>query len=175
MPVDQHADLVLGALLVRDVRGPLRVRPRLRLRRLVLVVNVRTDHATVIVLRLVAGRVAVLGGFQAPVLGGFGGFVGLVLVQHGHLGPPALVVRPYDDHSIAPVGPPLRLRVAPVEEHLEEDEEVDGHLDGAAHPELDGGVAQQEVHGLEDVAARPHHHHRQAGIFGFLRRLEGQC
>lgn len=58
---------------------------------------------------------------------------------------------------------PLRIRVATVHVHLEEDEDVDGDLEGAADPELEGGVAEEEVQGFEDVAARPHYDHRYAG------------
>ena len=49
-----------------------------------------------------------------------------------------------------------------VVEDLEEDGVVEPHLQHAAHPELEGRVAHDEVDRLEDVAARPQQHHLDA-------------
>ena len=42
---------------------------------------------------------------------------------------------------------------------LGQDGDVDGDLQDAADPELDGSLVDQEVAGFEHVAGQPEHHH----------------
>lgn len=55
------------------------------------------------------------------------------------------------------------LRVAAVVVDLEQDGDVHEDLQQPADPELDGRLGEQEVDGLEGVAAGPHQNHLDAG------------
>ena len=57
-------------------------------------------------------------------------------------------------------------RSFPVHTDLCEDEDVHHHLHSSAHPELEWGVSEQEVTGLEDVSTQPHYHHLYTGARG---------
>lgn len=67
-----------------------------------------------------------------------------------------------------------------IEENLQEDQDVYGHLDGAANTELYRSITEDEVQGFEHVTKRPHNHHantektfliQKLGLFGVFTMI----